>query len=65
MSDPASVGLLGASLPLIVLAAISVFVGMRLQARISVESYRALLRKALGAMAALLVVQVAWELARG
>jgi uncharacterized protein len=65
MSDPASVGLLGASLPLIVLAAISVFVGMRLQARISVESYRALLRKALGAMAALLVAQVAWELARG
>jgi uncharacterized membrane protein YfcA len=64
MSAPASLGLLKASLPLIVLAAISVFVGMRLQARISEEAYRAILRKALGAMAALLVAQVAWELAR-
>jgi hypothetical protein len=62
-SDAASVGLLEASLPLVPLAAISVFVGMRLQARISADIYRALLRKALGAMAALLVVQVAWELA--
>jgi len=63
-SDAASVGLLKASLPLVPLAAISVFVGMGLQARISLDSYRALLRKALGAMAAFLVAQVAWELAR-
>jgi uncharacterized membrane protein YfcA len=64
-SDTASVGLLKASLPLVPLAAVSVFVGMSLQARISVDSYRTLLRKALGAMAAFLVAPVAWELARG
>ena len=64
-SDAASVQLLHASLPLVLLAAGSVFAGMRLQAGISVDTYRALLRKALGAIAALLVVQVAWELAHG
>jgi len=63
--DASSVGLLEASLPLVPVAALAVFVGMRLQSRISVETYRALLRKALAAMAVFLVLQVAWELARG
>jgi uncharacterized protein len=63
-SDAASVQLLKASLPLVVLAAVSVLAGMRLQSRISVETYRSVLRWSLGAMAIVLVVQVAWELAR-
>ena len=64
VSDAASVQLLQASLPLVLLAALSVLAGMRLQSRISVETYRALLRKALGVMAIVLVAQVAWELTR-
>ena len=62
-SDRASVGLLEASLPLVPLAAIAVFAGMRLQARIGAETYRSVLRKALAAIAVLLVAQVIWELA--
>jgi hypothetical protein len=35
---------------------------MRLQSRISTATYNGLLRKALGAIAAVLVMQVVWEL---
>jgi len=65
LSDATSGGVLAASLPLVPVAAIAVSVGMRLQARISVDVYRSLLRKALGAMAGFLLLQVAWTLARG
>lgn len=62
VSDAASQKLLFASLPLVPLAAGGVYTGMRLQSHISAKTYHGLLRKALGAIAAALVVQVAWEL---
>jgi uncharacterized membrane protein YfcA len=65
VSDATSGGVLAASLPLVLIAAAALAMGMRLQARIGVEAYRTLLRKALGAMAGFLVLQVAWELALG
>jgi hypothetical protein len=37
---------------------------MRLQSRISIETYNGLLRKALGAIAAVLILQVVWDLSR-
>jgi uncharacterized membrane protein YfcA len=59
-----SAAMLRASLPLVLLAAGSLFAGMRLQSRISIETYRSLLRISLAGMAALLVLQVVWNLAR-
>jgi uncharacterized protein len=60
VSDAASQDMLRASLPLVVLAVGAVYAGMSLQSRISAATYRALLRKALGAIAVLLILQVAW-----
>lgn len=65
VSDAASVALLEASLPLVLVAAATLYLGLRLQSRISATAYRGLLRKALGAMAAFLLLQVAWRLAHG
>jgi uncharacterized membrane protein YfcA len=65
VSDAPSRQLLYASLPLIPLAALTVYVGMRVQSRIGAEAYVGLLRIALGAIAAALVLQVIWSLARG
>jgi len=62
VSDAQSQQMLYASLPLIPLAVVAVYAGMRLQSRISAETYNRLLRKALGAIATLLVLQVAWGL---
>jgi len=62
VSDAQSQQMLYASLPLIPLAVVAVYAGMRLQSRISAETYNRLLRRALGAIAALLVLQVAWGL---
>ena len=56
--------LLYASLPLIPLAAAAVWAGLRLQSRISGETYRGLLRKVLAAIAVALVAQVAWAMIR-
>ena len=64
VSDAPSQQLLYASLPLVPLAMGAVYAGMRLQARISAETYNALLRKALGAIAAVLILQVIWGLLR-
>jgi uncharacterized membrane protein YfcA len=60
IGDVMSQGLLYASLPLVPLAAGAVYAGTRVQARISTEAYTRLLRLALGAIAAALVLQVAW-----
>jgi len=65
ISDAPSRGLLYASVPLIPLAAITVYAGMRVQSRIGAEAYVGLLRIALGAIAAALALQVIWSLARG
>jgi uncharacterized membrane protein YfcA len=65
ISDAPSRGLLYASLPLIPLAGFTVYAGMRVQSRIGAEAYVGLLRIALGAIAAALVLQVVWSLARG
>jgi len=65
VGDAASRRLLFASLPLIPLAAVTVYAGMRVQSRIGAETYIGLLRVALGAIAAALVLQVVWSLARG
>jgi hypothetical protein len=62
VSDAPSQQMLYASLPLVPLAVVAVYVGMRLQSRISVETYNGLLRKALGAIAAVLILQVIWGL---
>jgi len=62
VSDNASQALLYASLPLVPLAAISLYVGMRVQSRIGAQSYVRLLRKVLAVIAAALVLQVAWAL---
>ena len=62
VSDAPSQQMLYASLPLVPLAVIAVYVGMRLQSRISAETYNELLRKALGAIAAVLILQVIWGL---
>jgi uncharacterized protein len=62
LGSATSGSLLKASLPLVLVAAAAVFTGMRLQARISVEVYRSLLRKSLGVIAAFLVLQVVWTL---
>ena len=64
MSDEPSQQLLYASLPLVPLAVVAVYAGMRLQSRISTATYNGLLRKALGAIAAVLILQVVWELSR-
>ena len=64
VADATSQKLLYASLPLIPLAAAAVWSGLRLQSRISGETYRELLRKALAAIAVALVAQVAWTLIR-
>jgi uncharacterized protein len=58
--DPASRRLLHASLPLVLLAVGALYAGMRLQSRIRPETYRRLLRKALGIIAAALLLQVVW-----
>ena len=63
VSDAASLGLLYVSLPFVPLAAATVYAGMRLQSRIGAEAYAGLLRIALGAIAAALLVQVAWSMA--
>jgi uncharacterized membrane protein YfcA len=60
VADATSQKLLYASLPLVPIAAVAVYAGLRLQSRISGESYRALLRKTLAAIAAALVLQVVW-----
>jgi uncharacterized protein len=64
VSDAPSQQLLYASLPLVPLAVAAVYAGMRLQSRISTETYNGLLRKALGAIAVVLILQVVWELSR-
>jgi len=64
VSDAPSQQMLYASLPLVPLAVVAVYAGMRLQSRISTATYNGLLRKALGAIAAVLIVQVVWELSR-
>jgi uncharacterized protein len=64
-SDAASERLLYASLPLVPLAAVALYFGMRLQSRISAETYVAILRKVLALIAAALVLQVAWTLIGG
>jgi uncharacterized membrane protein YfcA len=64
VSDAPSQQLLYASLPLVPLAVVAVYAGMHLQSRISTETYNGLLRKALGAIAAVLILQVVWELSR-
>jgi uncharacterized membrane protein YfcA len=64
VTDAASQTLLFASLPLVPLAAAAVYAGMRLQSRIGAEAYARLLRKALGVIAAALLLQVAWAIAR-
>ncbi|MDQ2961642.1 MAG: sulfite exporter TauE/SafE family protein [Pseudomonadota bacterium] len=61
VSDAPSQQMLYASLPLVPLAVVAVYVGMRLQSRISAETYNGLLRKALGAIAAVLILQVILE----
>jgi len=63
VSDTLSRKLLFASLPLIPLAAATVYAGMRLQSHIGPETYVGLLRKALAMIAAALLLQVAWQLA--
>ena len=60
ISDALSQRLLYASLPLVPLAAVAVYAGMRVQSRIGPEVYMRLLRLALGAIAVALVAQVAW-----
>jgi uncharacterized membrane protein YfcA len=60
VSDAPSQQILYASLPLVPLAVVAVYAGMRLQSRISAETYNGLLRKALGAIAAVLILQVIW-----
>jgi len=62
VSDAPSRQLLCASLPFVPLAALTVYAGMRVQSRIGAESYVGLLRIALGAIAAALVLQVIWSL---
>jgi uncharacterized membrane protein YfcA len=62
VTDAPSQQMLYASLPLVPLAVVAVYAGMRLQSRISAETYNGLLRKALGAIAAVLILQVVWEL---
>ena len=64
VSDAPSQQMLYASLPLVPLAVVAVYAGMRLQSRISTATYNGLLRKALGAIAAVLILQVVWELSR-
>jgi uncharacterized membrane protein YfcA len=64
LSDAASGAVIAASLPLVLVAAAALGIGIRLQSRIGVDAYRVLLRRALGAIAAMLVVQVAWGIAR-
>jgi len=64
VSDAPSQQMLYASLPLVPLAVVAVYAGMRLQSRISTATYNGLLRKALGAIAAVLIMQVVWELSR-
>jgi uncharacterized membrane protein YfcA len=64
VADAMSQKLLYASLPLIPLAAAAVWAGLRLQSRISGETYRGLLRKVLSAIAVALVAQVAWAMIR-
>ena len=64
VADAMSQKLLYASLPLIPLAAAAVWAGLRLQSRISGETYRGLLRKVLAAIAVALVAQVAWAMIR-
>jgi len=60
ISDAMSQRLLYASLPLVPLAAGAVYAGLRMQRRISPETYTGLLRIALGGIAAALLLQVAW-----
>ena len=60
VSDTTSQRLLYASLPLVPLAAGAVYAGLLVQRRISAETYTGLLRIALGAIAAALLLQVAW-----
>jgi uncharacterized membrane protein YfcA len=62
VSDATSQKLLYASLPLVPLAAGAVYAGLRLQSRIGADTYRSVLRKVLAAIAAALVLQVAWAL---
>jgi len=64
VSDAPSQQMLYASLPLVPLAVVAVYAGMRLQSRISTETYNGLLRKALAAIAAVLILQVVWGLSR-
>jgi uncharacterized membrane protein YfcA len=52
-----------ATLPLTILAVVMLYVGMWLQRRISADAYKALLRKLLWTMAALLLIQVGWHYA--
>ena len=62
VSDAASQRLLYASLPLVPLAALALYGGMRLQSRFSAESYARMLRKVLALIAVALLLQVAWSL---
>lgn len=60
VSDAPSQQLLYASLPLVPLAVVAVYAGMRLQSRISAETYNGVLRNVLGVIAAVLILQVIW-----
>ena len=64
VSDAESQKILYASLPMVLVAFVAVYAGMRLQAGIRIETYRMLLRRALGVIALSLVLQVTWGLLR-
>ena len=64
LSDPGSIRLLTASLPLTVLAVAALFLGLQLQRRMSPEIYSKLLRSMLAALVVLLIGQSAIELTR-
>jgi len=64
LSDPGSIRLLAASLPLTVLAVAALFLGIQLQRRMSPKIYLKVLRLTLAAFVVLLIGQSAIELAR-
>jgi uncharacterized membrane protein YfcA len=64
VSDAPSRGLLFASLPLIPLAAVTVYAGMLVQSRIGAETYIGILRTALWVIAVALVAQAVWSLTK-
>jgi uncharacterized membrane protein YfcA len=65
LSHAGGAHVLGASLPLTVIAVATVLGGMRVQSRLRPEMYHRLLRAVLWAMAFLLLAQVGWSVAHG